>query len=234
MVDVGKTKLARTLKTHMKRVGCIINVSPAEVLTGSKDFSISLSDLRVKNSKVLTVLAHHYEVCGLSQQQNSIASSDSAGRLNIWDLRKSQPFSSRRLFSAAVKALDWCPWKHGLLALGGGSKDPRIVLWNAPDEETKQTINGKSQVTALRWREQERELVTAHGSGLGVVWDTEKCERKAELVGHRGRIVALAGTEEGIWTLGSDETLRGWKLKREKTEEKALEKEESLADFRLK
>ena len=53
-------------------------------------------------------------------------------------------------------------------------------------------------------------------------------------MGHRGRIVALAGTEKGVWTLGSDETLRGWKLKQEKAEEKALEKEESLADFRLK
>lgn len=170
VIDVEKIAVARTLKTHMQRVGCILNVSPAEILTASKDLSISLSDLRVKKSKVLTVLAHHYEVCGLSQQQNSIASSDSAGRVNIWDLRQSSPFSSHRLFSAAVKALAWCPWKHGLLALGGGSKDPRIVLWNTPDE-SKRTIKGHSQVTALRWREQQRELVTTHGSGLGVVWD---------------------------------------------------------------
>ena len=86
--------------------------------------SVALHDFRDKNPKVLSILAHRSEVCGISRQNQTIASSDSRGHVALWDLRNKDTFSSYTLFKkSAVKAIQWCPWRNGLLAVGGGSKD---------------------------------------------------------------------------------------------------------------
>ena len=122
LIDVEKIKLARKISNHSSRIGCIENADEWGILTGSKDMSVVLNDIRVKNSKVLSVLAHHSEVCGLTKQNNSIASSDNRGNVSLWDLRQKELITHRLFKRSAVKAIQWCPWKHGILALAGGSK----------------------------------------------------------------------------------------------------------------
>ena len=32
-------------------------------------------------------------------------------------------------------------------------------------------MEAKSQVTALRWREETKDIATGHGKGYGLIWD---------------------------------------------------------------
>lgn len=150
--DVGKLKNFRLFKNQSSRIGCIQDIENQTFLCGSKDHSIVLNDLRMKYPKVLIVLAHSSEVCNISQSSSTIASSDASGVINIWDIRNEKCFSTHRLFKqSAIKALEWCPWKNGILAAGGGSQDSRIILWNNHEREVSQKIKTGSQVTRLIW-----------------------------------------------------------------------------------
>ena len=158
-----------------------------------------------------------------------IASSDSSGVVNIWDIRNKNCFSNQHLFKkSAIKALEWCPWKNGILAAGGGSKDPRIIVWNHNEREIIQKFKAKSQVTRLLWKQQTRELVTTHGSGLGVVWNVQNGLKKESLIGHQERILGLVEANKGIWTLGADDTMRFWEDRHEKQKERMIQKSENL------
>ena len=197
--------------------------------------SVVLNDVRVKNSKVLSILAHNSEVCGLTKQNNGIASSDSRGNVSLWDLRQKELFTTHRLFKkSAVKAIQWCPWKHGILALAGGSKEHLIQLWNATEGKVEKSINAGNQTTHLKWKEDQRLLVTTHGSGNGVIWDMEKGIKKYMLIGHRDRIVGLSEENSSLWTLGADHTMRNWNVGHNSKSEIIEEKYDSVVDFKLK
>ena len=101
---------------------------------------------------MLVVLAHKVEVCGLALHNHTVASSGNDGRISIWDIRKSHTYQNLKLFSGGVKAIQWCPWKVGILVAAGGSKDHKLVFWNANTTTVDRTIDAFSQVTALRLR----------------------------------------------------------------------------------
>jgi WD40 repeat protein len=184
------------------------------------------------------MLAHEDEVCGITAKNSIVASGGNSGKVKIWDLRQPEILSSHSFFRSAVKALQWCPWKLELLAAGGGAKDHHILLWNNLNAEIEQKINATSQVTALRWRHDFHDLVTSHGKGYGLIWDSEHWQYRTVLAGHRGRIVGLAEESgQGLWTLGADETLRFWVSPPSKKEPKGCSKKEdcdSVDNFNLK
>ena len=211
LIDMEKMKKCRSYRVHTSRIGCIENTENWGFLTGSKDTSIVHNDIRVKDPKVLTILAHKVEVCGLANQNGTVASSGNDGRINIWDLRKSNQFQGLKLFTGGVKAIQWCPWKVGQLVAGGGCKDHKILFWNLGTGEVDRTFEAYSQVTALRLREGPKDLVTTHSKGIALIWDLERGRQKKVLRGHRGRVLGLAEPRgEGLWTMGADETLRCW------------------------
>jgi WD40 repeat protein len=78
----------------------------------------------------MRLVAHDQEVCGISIQNNRVASGGNDGSVFVWNLQSEKFIHANTLHSGAVKALSWCPWKTNLLASGGGSKDHRIVFLN--------------------------------------------------------------------------------------------------------
>jgi WD40 repeat protein len=83
-------------------------------------------------------------------------------------------------------------------------------------------LEGKSQVTALAWRDSSKDLVTTHGGNVkesyGMIWSSKIKEFTHILSGHRKRILGLAISpldQSEICTLGADETMRFWNTKRE-------------------
>ncbi len=65
--------------------------------------------------------------------------------------------------SAAVKAVSWCPWQRHVLASGGGTADRTIRIWNSTNGTILKSVDTGSQVCAIQWNEQYRELVSSHG-----------------------------------------------------------------------
>jgi hypothetical protein len=64
---------------------------------------------------------------------------------------------------AAVKAIAFCPWQRGLLALGGGSNDRCIHFYHTLSGACLGKIDCCAQVTSLVWSNTRREIAATFG-----------------------------------------------------------------------
>ncbi|KAF2668785.1 WD40 repeat-like protein [Microthyrium microscopicum] len=65
--------------------------------------------------------------------------------------------------AAAVKAIAFCPWQRGLLAISGGSNDRRIHFFHTLSGATLATVDCHAQVTSLVWSTSRREIAATFG-----------------------------------------------------------------------
>ena len=65
--------------------------------------------------------------------------------------------------AAAVKAIAFCPWQRGLLAIGGGSNDRRIHFFHTLSGAALAAIDCHAQVTSLIWSTTRREIAATFG-----------------------------------------------------------------------
>jgi len=126
-----------------------------------------------------------------------------------------QPLHVLREHQAAVKALAWCPWQPNLLATGGGTSDRHIKIWNVNNASLLQSHDTQSQISALLWSKNYKEIVSSHGHSLNQlsIWKYPDMSKVCDLVGHSNRILSMTMSpdEETVVTVGADETLRFWK-----------------------
>ncbi|OMP84691.1 putative WD repeat-containing protein [Diplodia seriata] len=65
--------------------------------------------------------------------------------------------------NAAVKAMAFCPWQRGLLAIGGGSNDRCIHFYHTFSGACLATVDCSAQVTSLIWSTTRREICATFG-----------------------------------------------------------------------
>ncbi|KAI9725440.1 MAG: hypothetical protein M1828_003111 [Chrysothrix sp. TS-e1954] len=65
--------------------------------------------------------------------------------------------------SAAVKAIAFCPWQRGLIAVGGGSNDRCIHFYHTISGACLATIDCAAQVTSLIWSPTRCEIAATFG-----------------------------------------------------------------------
>lgn len=69
----------------------------------------------------------------------------------------------RWVLGAAVKAIAFCPWHRGLVAVGGGSNDRCIHFYHTRSGTCLATIDCAAQVTSLVWSQTRREIAATFG-----------------------------------------------------------------------
>ncbi|KZF19904.1 WD40 repeat-like protein [Xylona heveae TC161] len=69
----------------------------------------------------------------------------------------------RWLLNAAIKAIAFCPWQRGLIAIGGGSNDRGVHFYHTFSGACLATINVAAQVTSLIWSTNRREIAVTFG-----------------------------------------------------------------------
>lgn len=67
------------------------------------------------------------------------------------------------LLNAAVKAIAFCPWQRGLIAVGGGSNDRCIHFYHTVSGACLATIDCSAQITSLIWSTTRHELCATFG-----------------------------------------------------------------------
>ncbi|KAJ4991121.1 WD repeat domain-containing protein [Stagonosporopsis vannaccii] len=67
------------------------------------------------------------------------------------------------VLNAAVKAIAFCPWHRGLIAVGGGSNDRCIHFYHTRSGSCLATIDCAAQVTSLVWSQTRREIAATFG-----------------------------------------------------------------------
>ena len=100
--------------------------------SGNKHGTILIHDLRTKNMQINTIDFHKYEVCGLkwNSSKQLLASGSEDTNILIWDSRTAKPYVVFSEHKAAIKAIDWCPWKSNLIVSGAGKADGSIKIWS--------------------------------------------------------------------------------------------------------
>ncbi|PRP87910.1 hypothetical protein PROFUN_02647 [Planoprotostelium fungivorum] len=214
--DVEKQTMLSSTSDHAARVNAL-SWNGTLLSSASKDQTIITRDTRLRNPSISVMEGHTQEICGLKWSPNGmqLASGANDNTLKIWELRNSSaPRFDLKHHTAAVKAIDWCPWKTDLLASGGGTADRTIRFWNTQTGACLDRIDTKSQVCAVKWSTKSRRLVSSHGFSENqlIVWDYPSMKRVAELTGHEARVLYLALSPDGTRVVSgaADETLRIW------------------------
>ncbi|XP_052774449.1 cell division cycle protein 20 homolog [Mya arenaria] len=221
--DVAQQKRLRNMAGHAARVGSL-SWNSYVVSSGSRSGAIHHHDVRVAQHHVGTFTGHSQEVCGLqwSPDGKHLASGGNDNLLNVWTAQNLtaspsaiQPVHTFSQHLAAVKAVSWCPWQHNVLASGGGTADRHIRFWNVSVGSCINAVDTKSQVCALQWSKEYKELVSSHGFALNqlTIWKYPAMTKVAELTGHTSRVLHMAMSPDGttVVSAGADETLRLWK-----------------------
>uniref|UniRef100_A0A6N2KGW9 CDC20/Fizzy WD40 domain-containing protein n=1 Tax=Salix viminalis TaxID=40686 RepID=A0A6N2KGW9_SALVM len=182
------------------------------------------------NNHILTTggmdgqIINNDEVCGLkwSASGQQLASGGNDNLVHIWDRSTTLSNSATQWLhrledhTSAVKALAWCPFQGNLLATGGGGGDRSIKFWNTHTGACLNSIDTGSQVCALLWNKNERELLSSHGFTQNqlAVWKYPSMVKMAELNGHTSRVLYMAQSPDGctVATAAGDETLRFWNV----------------------
>ncbi|CAD6259769.1 unnamed protein product [Miscanthus lutarioriparius] len=225
--DSTSNRLLRTLRgVHESRVGSLA-WNNSILTTGGMDGKIVNNDVRIRNNVVQTYHGHEQEVCGLrwSGSGQQLASGGNDNLLHIWDVSMSSSVQTaghtqwlHRLQGhlSAVKALAWCPFQSNLLASGGGEGDRCIKFWNTHTGACLNSVDTGSQVCALLWNKNERELLSSHGFTQNqlILWKYPSMIKLAELNGHTSRVLFMAQSPDGcnVASAAADETLRIWNM----------------------
>ncbi|PQQ19224.1 cell division cycle 20.2 cofactor of APC complex [Prunus yedoensis var. nudiflora] len=218
--DSTTNQYLRTLRgCHRSRVGSLAWNNHI-LTTGGMDGRIVNNDVRIRSHIVETYRGHEREVCGLkwSASGQQLASGGNDNLLHIWDNRSVAPTQwLHRLedHTAAVKALAWCPFQRNLLASGGGGNDQCIKFWNTHTGACLNSVDTGSQVCALQWNMNERELLSSHGFTQNqlTLWKYPSMVRIAELTGHTSRVLHMAQSPNGCTVASAGgETLKLWNV----------------------
>tara|TARA_R110002050_G_scaffold67051_3_gene145282 strand:- start:401 stop:1705 length:1305 start_codon:yes stop_codon:yes gene_type:complete len=231
--DAGKQKKLREEAYHSARVSSM-SWNNNVLSTGGKDHIICNVDIR-SATKVSSFQGHDGEICGLqwSPDGSKLASGSNDDKVMIWENSSGNnnsngnrqanlpntalhvPLMVLKKHIGAVKALAWCPWKQDLLATGGGSIDKHINMWNTKTGECEKSVNTQSQVCAIVWNKQYRELASSHGTEINqvAVWKYSSMTKLVELSGHTARALHMTQSPDGssVVSAGGD-TMCFWKL----------------------
>ncbi|KGN58619.1 cell division cycle 20.2, cofactor of APC complex [Cucumis sativus] len=222
--DSTANRQLRTLKGgHRMRVGSLAWNNHI-LTTGGMDGKILNNDVRIRDHIVETYRGHDQEVCGLkwSLSGQQLASGGNDNVLHIWDRSMASSNSATQWLhrledhTSAVKALAWCPFQGNLLATGGGAGDRTIKFWNTHTGACLNSVDTGSQVCALLWNKNERELLSSHGFSQNqlTLWKYPSMVKMGELTGHTSRVLFMAQSPDGctVASAAADETLRFWNV----------------------
>ena len=227
--DVETQSKLRTMAGHAAQVG-VLSWNNHVLSSGCQDGSIWHHDVRVARHKVMELLGHQGEVCGLRWRADGelLASGGNDNVLNIWDGRLGDvgtPGSSsrsaarwtKRNHTAAVKAVAWCPWQPALLASGGGTSDATVHIWNTTTGARLHSLVTPAQISSIQWSPHRKEFLTTHGypTNAIMVHSYPSMDKIAEIKdAHDSRVLfsALSPNGELVCTAAGDENLKFWKI----------------------
>lgn len=229
--DASRLTKIRDLQGHSLRVSSLA-WNGDSISSGGRDSMIINHDIRSARNVQSRFVGHQQEVCGLawSHDGTTLASGGNENLLCIWDAAMSSRSNNRGLsesntyspriqnndHTAAVKALAWCPWQRNVLASGGGTVDKTLRVWNTTNGSNIKCVDTGSQVCAIQWSENQKELVSSHGFSDNqlILWKYSSMTKIKEFRGHTSRVLHLAKSPDGstICSASADETIRFWDL----------------------
>ncbi|KAL0579912.1 WD repeat-containing protein slp1 [Marasmius crinis-equi] len=224
--DAETGQKLRTMSGHQSQIA-VLSWHEHILSSGCGDGSIWHHDVRMPRHKVMELLGHSGEVCGLRWRSDGelLASGGNDNVVNIWDGRvgdvgegaRGTAKWTKRNHTAAVKGLAWCPWQPNLLATGGGTNDATINVWNSTTGARLHTLKTPSQITSLIWSPHKKEILSTHGYPTNsiMVHAYPSMDRVAEIRdAHDSRVLfsCVGPAGDVVCTGAGDENLKFWRI----------------------
>ena len=163
--DINKAVWIRGDFKHSGKVG-VISLNNNMLISGSRDKSIIVRDIREKPWKYQKIKRHSQEIVGLKWDESgqNLASGGNDNKLFVWDIRNFSKAKCRfRGHSAAVRAISWSPHKENIVVSGGGTSDQTIRFWDIFNGKQIQCLNTSSQVWQISFSQNANQFVSTHG-----------------------------------------------------------------------
>lgn len=215
ILDVSTNKIYFNTKISDSRIASI-DYNGTLLTLGCKNGQIVNVDLR--SNTQIKLPSHHGEVCGLKWSNNGtfLATGSNDNTIKIF---LSTHLNPRHVFTehkSAVKAMSWCPWRSGILATGGGTKDKSIKVWDVESGIKMKDVETSSQVCTLNYVEKYKELISSHGYSENdiVIWKGNGMKKMCSFGKHESRVLHVAVNKDGscICSVSADENLKFWKI----------------------
>ncbi|XP_037655364.1 cell division cycle protein 20 homolog B [Choloepus didactylus] len=217
--DVATKKQLRNMLGHLSVVGAL-SWNNYILSSGSRLGRVYHHDVRVAQHRIGT-LHHQRAVCALkwSPEGQLLSSGCSDGLLTIWPHDPGANAQGQPLKvipqPTAAKAMDWCPWQSGVLAVGGGMEDGHLHILDINTGESIQTPCTNSQICSLIWLPKTKDIVTGQGTPKNdvTVWTYPTLVSSGGYFGHRGRVLhlALSPDQTRVFSAAADGTASVWK-----------------------
>lgn len=157
----GSVAICATLMLHSQQI-CGISWSDDgdQFAVGSNDNYCTLYESKAIFQLDAEETTHATDPPNTEGEQSALWS----GRLQFQESATSR-VRARQIWRihAAVKAIAFCPWQSGLLAIGGGSNDRGIHFFHTLSGACLATIDCAAQVTSLIWSKRRKEIAATFG-----------------------------------------------------------------------
>lgn len=211
--DLEMDKVSMYRRFHDTRIGSQ-SWNQNILCTGDKTGKIVVQDIRTNEHEV--ILGHTQEICGLewSTDHKYLASGGNDNDIRVW--YNNHTYKILKDHKSAVKALAWCPWKSGVLASGGGTKDKCIKFWDIYEGKKINETQVNSQVCTLKYINKYKELISTHGyvENNIILWKASTMKEVISFGKHDNRVLhsALSPDNTILASVGGDENLKFWKI----------------------
>lgn len=163
----GDISLLARLTFHTQQI-CGIAWSPSGDMfaSGGNDNACFLFErrktLRAHSSTLTSFLPEPESIHVSSGLRSSIRQVITPGQGSVLNIGLGR-HKHRWQLNAAIKAIAFCPWQSGLIALGGGSNDRCIHFFHTVSGAALAVIDCSAQVTSLVWSTTRREIAATFG-----------------------------------------------------------------------
>ena len=137
-----------------------------------------------------------------------VATGGNDNKLHLFSLKKMETLAQWSDHRAAVKAVGFNPSDPTIIS-GGGSADRRLRVFSLHSLQLLNEVDTGSQVCNLLYSPISSQLLTSHGYSLNELtlwrWGANgHLEKEDSVMGHRRRILYLAGNGDSVVTGAGD------------------------------
>ncbi|KAF7727706.1 hypothetical protein EC973_007262 [Apophysomyces ossiformis] len=196
---------ARTsyLKGHTDSVYCLAWVGPHHIVSGSRDKTIKLWDLRKPGHCIKTERQHQGSVLCLHATDRYLISGSSDTTCLIWSLPDCRPL--RRLEGHTGGVLDLCVVDGWIVT---SSRDSTIRVWDQESgQEQRRLVGHSGPVNALE--AYGSKVISASGDTTLKLWDVATGQCLRTFVGHTRGLACVKYNGKWIYSGGQD-GIRVW------------------------
>lgn len=223
--DIQDRKVIKTIGNEYSRVISIDNNINKNIITyGTESGIIFNIDIRMKYNKISSFDEHSKSVCKVkwSYDGNYLASGGNDDMVYIIDIRKEDVFREFDKCNAAIKALEWSPTSISKIAIGGGSSDSTIFIWDMENNNIIKKKKTESQITSLIWLKEHKKIISSYGfiiESKGIsVWDLPHLNEVHNYKNFKGRVLHMTANNQQsyIVSLSTDENMIIWEIMEKK------------------